>query len=139
MIMPILAVSDLPRSIKFYTETLGFQHTFSMPGPDGVDSFAIVVFSPTVSFGLGVEPQYAGQGAGVDLMVYVPESSDLDAYYASVKAKGANIMQEIKDEFWGDRLFVLTDPDGYKLSICKTVKQVDYADILKSVQSSNDG
>ena len=32
---PLLIVSDLEISSKFYQEALGFKHIFSMPGPGG--------------------------------------------------------------------------------------------------------
>ena len=46
MISPILSAKDIDHSVKFYTEQLGFQHDFSIPGPDSINIFAFVRFGP---------------------------------------------------------------------------------------------
>ena len=128
MIMPVLAVKDVDASIAFYCDRLGFGHDFSVPGPDGVNMFAGVTLGQA-SFGLNHDPENATGGKGVTFMVYVPDETDLDAYYGEVQAKGVKIVSEIKDEYWGDRVFVINDLDGYELCMCKTVKQVSPEEI----------
>lgn len=131
MIMPILAVKDVDASIAFYKDVLGFNHDFSLPGPDNQTSFAGISLGKA-AFGLSAEPDAATGGAGVVFMVYVADDADLDAYYAEVQNKGAVIDQPIKDEYWGDRVFSLRDPTGYYLSFCKTVKQMTMEEIAAS-------
>jgi PhnB protein len=128
MIMPILAVKDVDASIAFYRDVLGFNHDFSLPGPDGKTSFAGVSLGKA-AFGISLEPEAAKGGEGVVFMVYVADDQDLDAYYAEVQGRGAKIDQPIKDEYWGDRVFSLRDPTGYMLSICKTVRQMTMEEI----------
>src|SRR5690606_26451570 len=123
MIMPILAVKDVDASIAFYKDVLGFNHDFSMPGPDNKTSFAGVSLGKA-AFGLRLEPEAGPGGEGLVFMVYVPDDADLDAYYAEAQSRGANIKQPIKDESWGDRVFSLRDRSGYSLSMCKTVRQM---------------
>lgn len=132
MIMPILAVKDVDASIAFYKDVLGFNHDFSMPGPDNKTSFAGVSLGKA-AFGLSLEPEAAKGGEGVVFMVYVADDADLDAYYAEVESRGAKIEQPIKDEYWGDRVFSLRDPSGYYLSMCKTVRQMSAEEIAAAV------
>jgi uncharacterized glyoxalase superfamily protein PhnB len=124
MIMPILSVKNLQASIDFYAKKLAFKHDFTMPGPDGIDNFAIVWLHDGVHFGLGIDPENAGKGQGVGLMVYVAPGESVDVYYERVQQNGVEITTPIKTEYWGDRTFSVTDPDGYSIVFCQTVKQM---------------
>ncbi len=131
MIMPVLAVKDLSASIAFYKDKLGFNHGMTMPGPDGAPNFAIVDLSPQAMFGLQLDANAPAQrGDGVIFMVYVNEATDIDAYYADVQSKGVTIVEPIKTEYWGDRIFSVKDPDGYYLTLTKTVKQMSMDEIV---------
>jgi len=136
MIMPILAVRDTQASIDFYTQSLGFQLVFSMPGEGGSTVFAIVSLSETASIGLMADTETSDRGKGVALMTYVTPETDIDAYYSDVQAKGVSIVREIRDEFWGDRCFDITDIDGYYLSICKTTQQMSGEEIIANAAGS---
>lgn len=135
MIMPILAVKDVDASVAFYRDVLGFNHDFSLPGPDNRASFAGVSLGKA-AFGISLEPEAAKGGEGVVFMVYVADDQDLDAYYAEVQGRGAQIDQPIKDEYWGDRVFSLRDPTGYMLNICKTVRQMTMEEIAAAAPHS---
>ena len=131
MIMPALTVNDVEASIAFYRDMLGFRHDMSMEGTDGKPVFAIVGLGAAV-FGLGYDevnspkPPYA---PGVQFMVYLPEDESIDSYYASVKAKGVKIDEELADTYWGDRTFSIHDPNGYWLTFAVTIKQVAVEDM----------
>jgi uncharacterized glyoxalase superfamily protein PhnB len=47
----------------------------------------------------------------VMLNVYVP---DIDAHYAHAVQEGAEITMDIRDAFFGDRLYEATDPEGHR-------------------------
>lgn len=132
MIMPILAVSDMAASLEFYVNKLGWSKTFSMPGEGAGEVFAIVSMNDGVTFGLSAMPAPNPRGSGVVFMCYVAADSSIDQYYAECQNRGASIAEEIKDEYWGDRSFGVTDPDGYVLSISKTVQQKSHEEILAS-------
>ena len=132
MIMPILAVSDMTASLDFYVGKLGWTKTFSMSGEDGQDMFAIVSMNQGVTFGLSAMGAPEPRGTGVVFMSYVAPEADIDEYYAVCQGNGATIAQEIKNEYWGDRCFGVTDPDGYYHNICKTVEAKSPEEILAS-------
>lgn len=128
MIVPILSVSDVDESISFYTEKLGFTKDFSMPGPDGKTGFGSVRLGQAVIM-VGTDDDLANVGKGVQFMTYVPEEIDIDAYYAETKARGTEIAEEIKSAYWGDRCFTVHDPDGYRITLSKTVRDVPMEEI----------
>jgi uncharacterized glyoxalase superfamily protein PhnB len=123
MIAPILAVKDYDASVKFYTEKLGFTLDVNMQGPDGSNVFGFVGMGKTLQIGLTRDAKAYERGQGVVLMLY-PENFDIDTYYADIKTKSVEITEELKTEYWGDRVFSLKDPDGYYLTFCKTVQNV---------------
>lgn len=123
MIMPILDVKDVDASVAFYTEKLGFKQDMLMPGPDGVNAFAFVSKDNAI-FGINLAQQPT-VGASVDFMVYLPEGTDIEAVYAEMQAKGITIVDELKQQYWGDKTFSMHDPDGYRVTLCITVHQAD--------------
>ena len=51
----------------------------------------------------------------------VRRQADVDAEYARLKAAGAIICEEMKDKPWGERSFVMDDPNGIHLYIYKSI------------------
>src|SRR5215470_3686645 len=121
MILPILAVKNYDASKKFYTEKLGFTSTMTMIGKEGENTFGFVMHGEGTQIGLSQDSSdLTGRGNGVVFMFYPPDI-DIDKYYEEVKSAGVNIVEAIKTEVWGDRLFGIRDIDGYYLTFCKTV------------------
>lgn len=58
------------------------------------------------------EANLASKGAG--LFIYI-KVDDVDEFYKGVIKKGLKPSSEPRDWPWGNREFVLRDPDGYKL------------------------
>src|SRR6478735_5718811 len=130
MVLPILAVSDISKSLHFYTTVLAWETVFTMPGEDGKESFAMVSMGDGVKFGLSAMDAPNPKGQGVVFMCYTADDADIDAYYEACRSRGANVALEIHTEYWGDRCFAVSDPDGYYVKICKTVKQMSPEDIV---------
>lgn len=59
------------------------------------------------------------KGAGMFLYISV---EDVDEFYTGVIAKGLKPSSTPRDWPWGNREFVLRDPDGYKLVFFKRIK-----------------
>lgn len=58
------------------------------------------------------------KGAGIFLYFRV---SDVDVYYKTLLEKGIEPSSEPRDWPWGNREFVVRDPDGYKLVFYKPI------------------
>jgi PhnB protein len=135
MILPILAVKDVDASVTFYTEKFGFTHSFSIPGSDGRNSFAFVTLGDAITMGLSLDPALEQRGRGIDLMLYPPDSVNLDQLYDAARSKGVTMVEEIGDRYWGDRTFSLDDPDGYRITFARTVRQVPMDEIEALIRS----
>jgi catechol 2,3-dioxygenase-like lactoylglutathione lyase family enzyme len=65
------------------------------------------------------EANLDNKGAGIFIYVSV---DDVDGYYQELLEKGLKPSSEPRDWAWGNREFVLRDPDGYKLVFFKKIK-----------------
>jgi uncharacterized glyoxalase superfamily protein PhnB len=72
-------------------------------------------------------------GLGVTLTLLVP---DLHKVYTVVQEAGLEILLEPIDEFYGDRVFMFLDPDGYEWKIAQTIKQVSLEEVAEIVAQS---
>ncbi len=129
MIMPILSVRNVDASLDFYVNKLGFKQEMVMAGADGNNFFGFVSLGKAM-IGLDAMTPTAPRGApGADFMVFVPDEADIDQVYQDVLSRGTAIEAPIETKYWGDRVFSVLDPDGYRITISKTVKQVPMEEI----------
>ena len=102
--LPVLPVRNVAEALKYYTETLNFTELFRQPGEDGVVvNGQVQLEGCNLMFNLN--PSNAGkQGGGVYFWIRI-ESQNIDDYYQELSERKVNIVEEIKDQFWGDRSF----------------------------------
>ena len=135
-LIPALAVKDITASLRFYTEVLGFETQFTMPGADG-DLIHGSVKRGDVELMFGrINPEDAHDqeplGRGVALYTTVADDEDIDALFAHARAAGATVIQEPMDQFWGHRDWTVADPDGYRVVVSKVIKQVSEQDLREA-------
>ncbi len=121
-----LACSGFARSLRFYTDVLGFttmryepEHRRAEMERDGV---SIELAEAAGASGEGLAYPF---GRGVTLLVW---TKDADAVLSSVEAYGARLdgpMAEVWREEDGVRVghlaFEVLDPDGYRLRFCQVL------------------
>jgi catechol 2,3-dioxygenase-like lactoylglutathione lyase family enzyme len=118
-ISPFFIVKDVPTSLAFYRDKLGFEITFQ--GPDPADIFFGIVRRGAAQIlmkavGVAPVPNYTRdieQGiARWDAYVDVPDPDALAAEFAS---RGVEFFEPLQDTHDGLRGFELEDADGYVL------------------------
>jgi catechol 2,3-dioxygenase-like lactoylglutathione lyase family enzyme len=124
-IAPFFIVADVPKTLSFYRDMLGFEVTFRGPTPD--DEFfgivrrdgAMIMFKAlgVVSDGKEVAvdpvPNYKRKPAfSWDTYVQVPDPDALAAEFAS---RGVRFAVPLGGDDDGSRGFVIEDIDGYGL------------------------
>lgn len=121
-----LNVKDVDGAIAFYEKAFGFKKKFVMPGQDGKSyhgellhgNCTVMVGRPTPESGYKTPADLGGSPTTV--YVYV---NDVDAVEKRARAAGARIVRELKDEFWGDRVCGINDPDGHQWYFA-TIKRI---------------
>jgi catechol 2,3-dioxygenase-like lactoylglutathione lyase family enzyme len=110
----MIYVSEISRSLRFYTDILGFQIIEEYPGayarlrsPKGSTTIALHVIG---EHGERMDPRLEG------MRLYF-ETRDLDAFCNTLQEKGVHFKELPKDMPWGWRHAYLTDPDGHELSL----------------------
>jgi PhnB protein len=131
-VTPYLVVDGAAKAIDFYKKAFGATEIMRMPDPKGrighaemkignshimlADEFPEMGFRGPTSLG----------GAAVSLMVYV---DDADAIFKKALSNGAQEVQAMKDQFYGDRSGTLKDPFGHVWTIATHVEDVPPAEM----------
>jgi PhnB protein len=131
-IYPLLHVADVDRTMAYYRDVLGFTLGHTVRDDSGRPFHGDVAWNGAILMFEPIEhlSDQARSVLGGGLILYFLDDaadSDIDMYYETVQRNGATIIDEIQDQFWGDRTFTIADPDGYILSFAKTVREVDPA------------
>ncbi len=112
-----IITDNLSKSKAFYLEVLNFGVTFE-------NEFYLLLHTPDhsaeFSFLLPNHPSQQPifhkpfQGQGLYLTI---EVDHIEEYYNKIKTQGIKISVAIRDEPWGDRHFVIEDPNGIGIDI----------------------
>jgi uncharacterized glyoxalase superfamily protein PhnB len=112
-----LTVKDLNRSLRWYTEVLGFTKSRDFVR-DGVMTGAALA-AGDVEISLNQDDGKKGKdrvlGQGFSMRLTTEQS--IDEVAARVTKGGGSLDSEPADMPWGARIFALTDPDGYKFVV----------------------
>lgn len=120
---PYLTVSDALASLTFYERAFGFQRGEVMRGEDGrvmhcemlYRGYLVVMFAPAGAFGsVSVSPVASG---GLSPGCFYLFCDDVEKAYADAVAEGALSLTGPEDRFWGHRVAVVADPDGYQWAL----------------------
>src|SRR2546429_908425 len=119
-ISPTFTATDLQRSIAFYRDVLGF-----VVGEEWRENGTLEgceMRAGSVTFYLTQDDFAKGRDRkkGIGSRLSCTTAQDLDRFAAEVKARGGALDQEPMDMPWGERLFMITDPDGFKLTFVQT-------------------
>ncbi len=119
----ILFVEDVAVSRKFYAEAFdlcpGFIHESGDYGEMQTGETTLSFSSRKLMQQLGKKPAVASPAAPSFEIAF--EVSDVPSALARALHSGANIVQEPKEEAWGQTTSYVSDPDGYLVEICSPV------------------
>jgi PhnB protein len=119
-VTPYLIVKGAAQAIAFYEQAFAAEELYRMPMPDGrighaelrIGDSRIMLADEHPDVG-ALSPGSVG-GTPVTIHLYV---EDVDATFARATAAGARVTRPVADQFYGDRLGVLTDPFGHVWSV----------------------
>ncbi|RED49902.1 VOC family protein [Aestuariispira insulae] len=113
---PVLAVEDVTATGQFYREAFGFVPAFendwyihlTHPENPSVNLAILQAGHETIP---GANPNRA-QGLLINF-----EVADVDALYARFQEMGLTILQPLRDEAFGQRHFIMADPNGVMVDV----------------------
>ena len=113
---PVLHVTDVEASLRFYVERLGFTCRWCYNDEEGRAYVAQVDRQGCLLILAKTWPEKVGKGLmfislNVEPATAEAASAAVDALRAELEAKGV----PVKDGSWGYRLLVVDDPDGNQL------------------------
>jgi uncharacterized glyoxalase superfamily protein PhnB len=118
-VSPAFTATDLQRSIAFYRDVLGF--VVSEEWRENGVLQGCEMRAGNVLFMLMQDDFAKGRDRqkGVGTRLHVSTAQDIDRLAAEIKARGGILDQEPADMPWGQRVFTISDPDGFKLTIAQ--------------------
>jgi PhnB protein len=136
-VIPYLTVKGATEAIAFYGEVFDATKrgdVFTMP--DGTVGHAELQVGDSVIMLADENPEFGNRspeavgGTPVTVMIYV---EDVDATVERAVAKGATLAEPVKDEFYGDRVGMLTDPYGHVWHVATHVEDVSDEEMARRV------
>ena len=114
---PSLTVNDIERSVRFYTEVLGFY--LSERWTENGTLLGVNLKAGVCELGLSQDDWAKGRDRkkGVGMRIWCKTAQDIDQMAARIKAAGWQLVEEPIDQSWGVRSLSIEDPDGYHLTI----------------------
>ena len=112
-----LTVNDVQRSIQFYRDALGCE-VVDRHEIKGTVQYA-ELRAGGAQIGLGQDDFAKGRdrAKGIGMRLQISTTQDVTALAARVKAAGVTLDDGPKALPWGPMGFMLTDPDGYKITV----------------------
>lgn len=112
-----LTATDLAKSLAWWRDVVGFtvQEEHERDG----EVVAVSLVGGGVRLILGQDDGAKGwdRKKGEGMSLYVTTAQDIDELAAGIKERGGTLDEEPSDMPWGARIFRLSDPDGFRLTI----------------------
>lgn len=114
---PSFTVSDLDRSVRFYTDVLGF--IVGERWTDGGVLRGVRLRAGVCDLNLSQDDWAKGRDRkrGEGVRIWCKTAQDIDALAARIRAAGGRLTEEPKNQPWGARTLSVDDPDGFHLTI----------------------
>jgi lactoylglutathione lyase len=113
---PIVTVPSIEAALEFYVGLLGFRPTYAFP-PEGEPAFVVVRLGAS-ELGLGLDP-LAAPADTMEMCVY---ADDCDRAVTMLRSAGVLVIDEPRDQAWGERMARVLDPAGNRVMIVSREK-----------------
>lgn len=110
-VTPYLLYEDAAAALDFLSRAFGFEEIARMTSPSGrVDHAEVRLGDGEVHLGQPREPISPKRLGGTAVQLYV---TDVDAHCNRARVAGAEIVDELADQEYGDRRYHARDPEGH--------------------------
>ena len=126
IVMPRLFCRDAAAEMEFCSHTFGARELNRRPGPDGKVAHGLMAISGEM---IMIEAEWPGFPARapqldgsspVGIFVYV---DDVDQVVGRAVSSGAKILYPVQNQFWGDRMGWIMDPQGHTWTVASRIEE----------------
>jgi PhnB protein len=124
---PYLIVNGAAKAIDWYKNAFGAKEEMRFAMPDGKIGHAEIKIGDSHIMladeypDMGYRSPLAHGGTPVSIMLYV---EDVDSVFKKTVANGAQVKQDLKDQFYGDRNGTIADPFGHVWTLATHIEDV---------------
>jgi catechol 2,3-dioxygenase-like lactoylglutathione lyase family enzyme len=112
-----LTCSDIQKSIKFYTEGLGFEIVHKTESEGKIQFVILKAGGAQLALGQDDFGKGKDRSKGIGLRLWLNTTQDIMALAGRATAAGLKLDEGPKALPWGPMAFAVTDPDGFKLTV----------------------
>jgi uncharacterized glyoxalase superfamily protein PhnB len=132
---PSLAVRGAAEAIEFYKKAFGAEELNRHPDPSGKKIWhAELRIGDSVLFINDASDEMGPNGAPSQSILWIYTEKVDQAFDRAVKA-GGKITMPLADQFWGDRLGMLSDPWGNRWALAQHVKDMSPEEMKKAQEA----
>jgi PhnB protein len=129
-----LIVKGAARALDFYTRAFGAQEVFRLAEPGGrighaefrIGNSTVMLADEYPDFGALAPSSLGGSPVSMHLLV-----DDVDDVMRRAVAAGATQLRAPKDEFYGERRGMLSDPFGHQWHVSTRTEEVSHEEMQK--------
>jgi PhnB protein len=137
---PYLYVHDGVAALQFYARAFGARELYRMEGPSGkighaelqVGDSRLMLADEAPEIGVR-SPKSIG-GSAMCLLLYV---EDVDRVMDEAVRAGGTVTRPVKDQFYGDRTGVLTDPFGHLWTVATHKEDVSPEELQRRASAAH--
>jgi uncharacterized glyoxalase superfamily protein PhnB len=131
--IPSLAYRDNRAALEWLQSAFGFEVSMVLTDQQGNIVHAEMTHEEGVVM-IGAEwadwtRSPASLGGMNTQRVHVRIRQGIDEHFARARRAGAQIVNELTDQFYGDRAYVATDPEGHYWTFSQPVRAVSYEEM----------
>jgi uncharacterized glyoxalase superfamily protein PhnB len=130
---------DPRAALKWLEQAFGFETTMVVENPDGSIGHSEMTTPGGGSVMVGREwdefhksPASVGGVNTQSVHINLADAADLDGLYRRALDAGAASLREPADQFYGDRSFMVRDPEGHQWSFSRTIKTMSLPEMAKA-------
>jgi PhnB protein len=133
-ITPHIVVREAGRAADWYKQALGAEERSRIPVPGGKFMQIELWFGDSAVMIADEFPEagvLSPQSIGGNPVVLHFSTENVEALWKRVIEAGAEVVQPLEDQFWGDRYGQIRDPFGYHWGLAQHVRDVSSEEITR--------
>jgi uncharacterized glyoxalase superfamily protein PhnB len=127
---------DPRAALKWLEEAFGFEPVMVVTNEDGTIGHSEMRFGDgMIMVGREWDDRHKSPASigGVNTQaIHVLVQADIDACFERAKDRGAVVLREPADQFYGERTFMVADPEGHVWSFGQTLRPMSHAEMEKA-------